>query len=102
VGYLKQSFDKGIKLRIGTVWPVYGKATISEPLLLAEYGFTIPANLQSSTINGTAALGLENKYGLVEKGKNANFLIWDKRPFDYYKNFQAGRTMIKDGIVFEN
>ena len=102
MGYVKQLFEKGIKLRIGTDWPSGGKAIISEQLLLAEYGFTIPAILQISTINGAAALGLENKYGSIENGKKADLLIWDKSPFDNYKNFLASKTIIKDGIVFKS
>ena len=98
----KMLFDKGIKLRIGTDWPSGGKAFVSEQLLLSEYGFAIPEILQISTINGATALGLDNKYGSIKKGKKANLLIWDKSPFENYKNFLASKTIIKDGIVFEN
>ncbi len=102
IGYVKQLFDKGVKLRIGTDWPNGGKALISEQLLLSEYGFTIPTILQISTINGATALGLDSKYGSIEKGKKADLLIWDKSPFDNYKNFLASKTIIKDGIIFQN
>jgi imidazolonepropionase-like amidohydrolase len=102
MGYVRQSFNRGIKLRIGTDWPNGGKAFVSEQLLLSEYGFTIPEILQISTINGAVALGLNNKYGSIEKGRKANLLIWDKSPFDNYKNFLAGKTIIKDGVVFKN
>jgi imidazolonepropionase-like amidohydrolase len=102
MGYAKQLFDKGIKLRIGTDCANGGKAIISEQLLLSEYGFTIPAILQISTINGATALGLDNKYGSIEKGRKADLLIWDKSPFDNYKNFLASKIIIKDGVVFKN
>ena len=102
MSYAKQLFDKGIKLRIGTDCENGGKAIISEQLLLAENGFSIPAILQISTINGATALGLDNKYGSIEKGKKADLLIWDKTPFDDYKNFLAQKTIIKDGVVFKN
>lgn len=101
MSYAKQLFDKGIKLRIGTDWPSGGKAVISEQLLLSEYGFTVPEILKISTINGAVALGLDNKYGSIEKGKKADLLIWDESPFDNYKNFLTSKTIIKDGIVFE-
>ena len=101
MGCAKQLFDKGIKLRIGTDCENGGKAIISEQLLLAENRFSIPAILQISTINGAIALGLDDKYGSIEKGKKADILIWDKNPFDNYNNFLAPKTIIKDGVVFK-
>lgn len=102
MAYAKQLYDKGVQLRIGTDCENGGKAFLSEQLLLFEYGFSIPAILQISTINGAAALGLDNKYGIIEKGKKANILIWDKSPFDDYKNFLSAKTIIKDGVVYKN
>jgi len=102
MGYARQLFDKGIKLRIGTDCPNGGKSIISEQMLLFENGFSISAILQISTINGAIALGLDNKYGSIEKGKKADILIWDKNPFDNYKNFLSNKTIIKDGVVFKN
>lgn len=101
MAYVKESFDKGVKLRIGTDWPSGGKVIISEQLLLSEYGFTVPSILQISTINGARALGIDDKYGSIEAGKKADLIIWDKSPFDNYKNFLSHKTIIKDGVVIE-
>lgn len=98
----KRMSDKGIKLRIGTDCINGGRALQSEQLLMFENGFSIPLILQISTINGATALGLQSKYGSLEKGKNADILIWDKSPFDNYRNFLCNKTIIKDGIVFKN
>ncbi|MES1225252.1 MAG: amidohydrolase family protein, partial [Bacteroidota bacterium] len=95
----KKVYDKGIKIRIGTDCPNGGKAALSEQVLLAQYGFSIPSIIQISTINGATALGMENKYGSVEKGKKADLIIYDNNPFDNYNNFLSGRTVIKDGKV---
>ncbi|MES2777246.1 MAG: amidohydrolase family protein [Bacteroidota bacterium] len=99
MSYAKQLSDKGVQFRIGTDCANGGKAFVSEQLLLFENGFSIPAILQISTINGAKALGADDKYGSIEKGKKANLLIWDKSPIDDYKNFLANKSVIKDGIV---
>lgn len=98
----KRVYDKGIKIRIGTDCPNGGKAALSEQLLLYEYGFSISEILQISTINGATALGMENEYGSIEKGKKADLIIYDNNPFDNYKNFLSSKTIIKDGMVYNS
>jgi imidazolonepropionase-like amidohydrolase len=101
MAYGKELFDKGVKLRIGTDCPNGGKAIQSEQLLLFEYGFPVSAILQISTINGANALGIGNKYGSIEEGKKANLIIFDKSPFDNYRNFLSDKTVIKDGVIYK-
>ena len=96
----KKVYDKGIKIRIGTDCAHGGKAALSEQVLLAQYGFSIPSIIQISTINGAIALGFENKYGSIEKGRKADLIIYDKNPFDNYNNFLSDRTVIKDGKIY--
>lgn len=60
---------------------------------------TVPSILQISTINGATVLGIDDKYGSIKKGKKADFLIWNKSPFDNYENFLADKVIIKDGVV---
>ncbi len=101
MGYAKQLFDKGIKLRIGTDCANGGKAIESEQLLLYENGFSISDILKISTVNGATALGFDNKIGSIEKGKKADLIIFDKSPFDNYRNFLADKTIIKDGVLYK-
>ena len=100
MNYSKKMFDKGIKIRMGTDCPNGGKAIQSEQLLLYEYGFSIPSIIQICTINGATSLGMDKKYGSIEKGKKANLVIYERNPFDNYKNFLSKKTVIKDGVVF--
>ena len=97
--YVKNIYDKGIELRIGTDCPFGGKALLSELLLLHEYGFSTASILQIASLNGASALGLDNTYGAIEKGKKADLLIWEKSPFVNYKNFLSSKTIIRGGIV---
>jgi imidazolonepropionase-like amidohydrolase len=99
MGYARQMSDKGISLRIGTDCPNGGKAFLSEQLLMFEYGFSIPEILRISTINGARALGMDDQYGILEKGRKADLLIWEKNPFDDYRNFQSPKIVMKDGVV---
>ncbi|QHT70824.1 amidohydrolase family protein [Rhodocytophaga rosea] len=99
---VKKVQEKGIKLRIGTDVPNGGKAVLSEQLLLSEYGFSIASIIEISTINGAMSLKMENKYGSLEKGKKADLIIYEKSPFEDYKNFLSSRIIVKDGVILTN
>lgn len=100
--YLKDAHDKGVKIRIGTDSRNGGKAMLSELLLLYEANFTIEDILQIATLNGAEAMNTDDKYGSIEKGKKADLIIFDKNPFDNYKNFLSEKTVIKGGKIFKN
>lgn len=98
--YIKQMQDKGIKLRIGTDMANGGRSLQGEQLLLFKGGFSISSILQICTINGAKALGIDSKGGIIEKGRQADLLIWNKSPFDDANNFLSEKIIIKDGIVY--
>ena len=102
MAYLKKAHDKGIKLRIGTDCREGGKAMLSELMLLYEAGFSIEDIFQIATINGAAAINIDNSSGSIKKGKKADLLIFENNPFDNYKNFLSNKIIIKDGKVYEN
>ncbi|HLP12891.1 MAG TPA: amidohydrolase family protein [Flavobacteriales bacterium] len=95
--YLKRMHDKGVKITMGTDCMDGGKAFLSEMLLLKEAGFTTEDILQIATYNGAVSMGLENKSGSIQVGKKANLVIFEKNPFEEYKNFLSPKIVIKDG-----
>jgi imidazolonepropionase-like amidohydrolase len=96
----KKAHERGVKLTIGTDSRDGGKAALSEMLLLSEAGFSIADILQIATLNGAKAIGMEQTYGSVQVGKKANLVIFEKSPFDDYRNFLSEKTVIKDGVVY--
>ena len=102
MSYLKQAHTKGIKIRIGTDCREGGKALLSELLLLHEAGFSTEDILQIATLNGSQAIKTDLNHGSIEIGKKADLVIFDKNPFENYRNFLSEKTVLKDGKIFNN
>ena len=100
--YLKKAYDKGIKIRIGTDCREGGKALLSELMLLYEAGFSMEDIFQIATLNGAEAIKIDSLYGSIESGKKADLIIFEKNPFENYKNILSNKIIIKDGIEYKN
>jgi len=98
---LKKAHDKGIKIRIGTDCRHGGQALLSELILLGEAGFAVDDILQIATLNGAKAMRIDDQYGSIKKGKIADLIIFDKNPFEDYKNFLSQKIIIKNGKIFK-
>ena len=58
------------------------------------------------TINAAIQLGLDSGFGSIEKGKHADFVIFDENPFEAgsllsFKKLQAAMTVIDGAIVYD-
>lgn len=102
----------------GYIYKIYGFAYIQELELLREAGFNALEVIQSATLNGAIALGLEHEIGSIVPGKKADMLIVAENPLANFKvlygtghyrlnsDNQPERTKgvrytIKDGIVYD-
>ncbi len=103
----KQFFDMGGKLTSGTDptsagRTVAGYANQRSIELLVEAGFTIEQALMISTKNGAEFLGILDKKGTLEPGKNADFVILDgdlRKDVSVIRNME---TVFKDGVGFDS
>ncbi len=100
--YLKKAHDKGIKIRIGTDCSEGGKSFLSELLLLYEANFSMEDILQIATLNGAEAMKIDGLYGSIKSGKKADLIIFEKNPFENYKNILSSKIIIKDGMEYKN
>ena len=102
----------------GYIYKIYGFAYIRELELLQEAGFSPLEVIQSATLNGAQALGLDAEIGSINIGKKADLVVVAENPLHNFKvlygtghyklNVQNQATRvggvnytIKDGIVYD-
>jgi hypothetical protein len=100
--YVKQMYDRGIRLAIGTDWMDPGKAVLSEMLLLHELGIPMVEVLRIATLNGAEAMSIDDSVGSVEVGKRANLVLLDYEVLDEPDLLLAEKLVIKDGRIWND
>lgn len=98
--YVKQMYERGIKLTVGTDWMDPGKAVLSEMLLLHELGIPMAEVIRIATLNGAEAIGIDDTVGSVEVGKRANLVLLPGNTLEEPDNLLAEKLVIKDGQVW--
>jgi imidazolonepropionase-like amidohydrolase len=102
----------------GYIYKIYGFGYISELELLQEAGFNPYEVIQSATLNGAQALGMDDDIGSISIGKLADMVIVDQNPLQNFKVLYGTghyrlnddneptrvggvKYTIKDGIVYD-
>ncbi|MFA5527283.1 MAG: amidohydrolase [Peptostreptococcales bacterium] len=97
-GILQKS---GVKIAIMTDHPVTPIQYL--PLcaaLAAKAGLGEEEALKAITINPAEILGVSDRIGSIEVGKDADLVLWDRHPFDL--NSKVLMTIIDGKIVYKN
>ncbi len=103
----------------GFIFQLYGFAYIREMELLREAGFHPLEIIQSATLNGAEALGMDDQIGTVSIGKLADFVIVEENPLQNFKVLYGTGAIkltednevvrvggvkytVKDGIIYDS
>ena len=67
--------------------------------LMVKKGLNPMTALKAVTINAARACGLEDRVGSLEPGKDADIVIWDGDPFNFYTS--AATVLIEGNVVYQ-
>lgn len=87
----RRAKECGIRIAVGadsfcSKLTPYGMYTHNEMYELVKAGMTVEEVLLAATINGAKCLGLEERKGTIEEGKDADFLFLKKNPLENVYN----------------
>jgi imidazolonepropionase-like amidohydrolase len=92
--------DAGVPFSITTDHPVVGiEHLMTSAILAVKHGLEESLALQAITLNAAKHLGIEDRVGSVEVGKDADIVIWSGDPFDLRQNVEM--TIINGHVVFQ-
>src|SRR5690625_2325966 len=80
---IKVLWDAGVPVSITTDHPVVGiEYLLPSAIYAIRHGLTEQQALQAITLNAAKHIGVDDRVGSIEEGKDADFIIWDGNPFD--------------------
>jgi Amidohydrolase family len=97
----KMMYDNGVEVLSGTDIPnfglVSGESLHHELELLVEAGISPLNVIKIATRNGADALGILDKVGTIEPGKEADMIVVEANPIDNISNTKNIEVIINDG-----
>ena len=102
----KAFVDAGGTLVVGTDPTGWGgvvppNSTHSALILLVEAGFTPLEVISLATQTGAAFLGVDDRVGTIEVGKNADLVLIDGQPDQDMKSVQNVTMVFRDGVAYD-
>jgi imidazolonepropionase-like amidohydrolase len=101
----KMMYDNGVQILSGTDIPNFGlipgESLHHELELLVEAGINPLDVIKIATRNGANALGILNKTGTIENGKEADMIVLSANPIDNISNTKKIEAIINDGKLVD-
>ncbi len=89
----------GVKTALGTDDSGVGRSILLEGVIAKSHGLPEDVALRAVTLNAAEILGVSNRLGSIEPGKDGDIVIWKGHPLS---TWGEARTVIVNGkIVFE-
>jgi imidazolonepropionase-like amidohydrolase len=102
---LKRMLDAGITIATGTDAGNIGTQHVSSYFIelkaMQQAGFNNWQLLQSSTINAAKAVGKQDEWGSIEKGKIANMVLLNANPLSDLANWRKIDYVISKGVAIK-
>ncbi|MGC9779468.1 MAG: amidohydrolase family protein [Candidatus Heimdallarchaeota archaeon] len=109
----KIAFERGVQVAVGTdagtPGNYHGRTGSEVKYMVENVGMTPSQALQAATIIGAKCVHLDDKIGVIEKGKIADIVICNKNPLEDItiienpKNFshviKDGKVMVEKGVI---
>lgn len=93
---IKTLLDAGVPCSITTDHPVVGiEYLVTSAIHAIKNGITEQQALRAITYDAAKHLGVADRVGSIEPGKDADFVIWDGNPFEVASNIE---TVFIDGV----
>jgi imidazolonepropionase-like amidohydrolase len=97
----KMMYEDGVKILSGTDIPNFGllpgQSLHHELELLREAGINSSDIIRIATVNGAQALGISDKVGTVQAGKEANMIVLTSNPLVNISNTKKIEEVINEG-----
>lgn len=97
-----KAYKRGVKIAFGTDAGVFPHGeNYREFIYMTEMGMPNLEAIQSATLRAAELLGMEDKLGVIEKGKFADIIAVDGDPEKDIKVMKAVVFVMKDGKVYK-
>lgn len=103
---VKALWNAGVPLMAGSDSPeffiVAGLALHDELATMVDAGLSNYAALQTGTVNPATYLGIANRTGTIEEGKEADMILLNKSPLENIRNTRTIEAVFKDGLYYDS